>query len=246
VLDVGAAAAGEVAARPLALSLGRSTGAGWKVSQGFVLHNVSSRAIRLYVHVEQTTEGAAAVRFSVEPTTLELGRGRSALVTVRAATLSEPSGSEPAEGAVKITVAGGGGIRVPWAIAFGGAATSLVDRVVLPRTRFAPSDTAPALLTFHAGGLDVARRSIRPVSRLDIELFNALGDDLGLLARLRDVLPATYVFGLTGRDAAGAVLPAGGYVLRLTAWPTDGGPPTRRRKPFTIAGSTLAGGLTPP
>jgi subtilisin family serine protease len=244
-LDVGAAAAGEVAATPHALSLGRSTGAGWGVRQSFLLQNVSTRAVRLRLRIDQTREGAAAVRVRLEPSTLFLPRGHTALVTVHATTLSAPLGVEPAEGVVVGSVAGGGGIRVPWAVTFASAPANLLDRVQLPRHRFAPSDTAPALLSFHAGEIAVARREIRPVSRLDIELFNSAGDDLGLLARLRDVLPATYVFGLTGRDAAGAILPPGGYTLHLTAWPTDGGPPTRRRTTFTITGSTL-GGLTPP
>ena len=50
---------------------------------------------------------------------------------------------------------------------------------------------------------------------------------LGLLARLRDLLPGRYVFGLTGRDPAGASLPPGAYRLRIAAIPADGGPPSR-------------------
>jgi hypothetical protein len=43
-----------------------------------------------------------------------------------------------------------------------------------------------------------------------------------VLARLRDVLPGRYAYGLTGRGPQGGVLPEGSYVLRLRAYPVDG------------------------
>jgi hypothetical protein len=133
-------------------------------------------------------------------------------------------------------VDGGGQIHVPWTIAFGPPAVDLLDEVRLSSPKFKPSDTSAALLLFEAGRLLKVdgRREVRPVGRLDIELFNALGDDLGLLARLRDLLPGRYAFGLTGRDPAGAVLPPGTYRLRLLAWPTDRGRATRRQISFTV------------
>ena len=41
--------------------------------------------------------------------------------------------------------------------------------------------------------------NVYPVLRLDVELWRADGKRLGLLARLRDLLPGRYAFGLTGR-----------------------------------------------
>jgi len=96
---------------------------------------------------------------------------------------------------------------------------------------FAPSDAAPALLTFQAGRLIV--NQIVPVGRLEIRLSGPDGP-LGLLARIRDVLPGSYAFGLTGRSPAGDVLGKGDYVLRLAAYPTDGGPPSVQAVRFTI------------
>jgi hypothetical protein len=61
---------------------------------------------------------------------------------------------------------------------------------------------------------------IRAVKRLDIDLFGG-GERIGLLARLRDLLPGRYAFGLTGRDPEGERLPRGRYRLRITAWPTE-------------------------
>jgi hypothetical protein len=75
---------------------------------------------------------------------------------------------------------------------------------------------------------------VLPLSRLDLELWSPDGGRIGLLARLRDVLPGRYSFGVTGRDPTGAVLPAGAYDLRLVAYGTDAGPPTTRTVPLTI------------
>ena len=55
------------------------------------------------------------------------------------------------------------------------------------------------------------------------ELWTDDGKRLGVLARLRNLLPGRYAFGLTGRDATGRVLDPGVYVLRLRAQPVDGG-----------------------
>ena len=65
------------------------------------------------------------------------------------------------------------------------------------------------------------RRQLRPLSRLDVELWRG-GERLGLLARLRDVLPGRYAFGLTGRGPRGGPLARGAYRLRVVALPPDG------------------------
>ena len=71
-------------------------------------------------------------------------------------------------------------------------------------------------------------------SRLDLDLWSPGGGRIGLLARLRDVLPGRYSFGVTGRDPTGQVLPNGDYQLRLFAYGTEPGPPTARTVTFTI------------
>ena len=73
-----------------------------------------------------------------------------------------------------------------------------------------------------------------PVLRLDVELWTDKGKRLGLLARLRDVLPGRYALGLTGRGPAGTLLEPGAYRVRVFAWPTGGGPPAVRSARFTI------------
>jgi hypothetical protein len=236
MIDIGAAAAGELAAAPDSLPLGRSTGAGWRTKQTFALTNVSTRPLRVTLGLQLVREGATTVDFTIAPSAFVLRRGYSKTITVRAITASQPSGTTAAQGYVVADVEGGGTIRVPWTIAFGLRPVSLIRAVRLSARSFKPSDAAPALLEVDAGAVRFVggREEIRPVSLLDVRLVDSLGDDLGLLARLRDLLPGRYAFGLTGRDPKGKVLPPGTYRLSLTAWPPDGGPSTRRQVAFTI------------
>jgi hypothetical protein len=158
------------------------------------------------------------------------------LVRVSAITASAPSGSATADGSVLVAVGGGGSIRIPWAIAFGADDLNLVGTATLSEKSFAASDTKPAVLTVDAGSVlaVVGHPEIEPLQRLDVVLWRADGTQVGTLARLRDVLPGRYTFGITGRGPDGAQLPAGEYVLRIVGYPVQGGPATRRRLPFTL------------
>jgi hypothetical protein len=157
-------------------------------------------------------------------------------VHLRAVTASIPSGSATADGAVLVSVQGGSLIRVPWAIAFGGGDASLVAGATLSATTFTASDTKPALLAVDAGRvLTVSGHpEIQPVSRLDVVLWHSHGGPVGTLARLRDVLPGRYTFGLTGRGPDGQRLPPGAYVVRVVAYPVQPGPPSMKRLLFTL------------
>jgi hypothetical protein len=236
LVDVGAAVAGELAASPGTLALGRSTGAGWRVGASFTLTNLSDRTLRLTLGVRTQDEGAAAVDFTLHPGRVGLKPGKSVLVHVRAITASAPSGSATADGAVLVAVQGGSTVRIPWAIAFGAADTDLIGAATLSASSFAASDTKPVLLAVDAGHvLDVAGHpEIRPVARLDVVVWHAHGGQVGTLARLRDVLPGRYTFGITGRGPSGQRLAPGAYVLRVVAYPVQPGPPSRKRLPFTL------------
>ena len=114
-----------------------------------------------------------------------------------------------ATGMIAVT-AGSRSLRVPWAIAFP------PDRNLLPRARidpteFRPSDFDPAVLRVRAGavvGAAAACRSCRS-SRLDVLLYSGGGEFVGVLARLRDLLPGVYSFGITGRGPTGTKLAPG-------------------------------------
>jgi hypothetical protein len=100
---------------------------------------------------------------------------------------------------------------------------------------FKPSNTPPTVLSLQAGLVvpSALGAAIHPVARLDVELWHG-GERLGLLARLRDLLPGHVAIGLTGRDPDGTALGPGRYRLRLVATPTSDGPPTVRTIGFTI------------
>jgi subtilisin family serine protease len=236
LLDVGGATATEVAALPASLAFGRADSRRWRTQQELVLRNVSVRRLDLSVDVRVAHEGAAAVEFEVRPQHFSLGAGRSVRVRVRARVTSAFEGDAPAEGVLVVTPLAGRVVRVPWTILFGARRAPALASVRLSTRAFTPSDAAPALLSFVAGSV---RRSgvgpsVVPVARLDLELWSPDGGRIGLLARLRDVLPGRYSFGVTGRDPTGSVLPAGDYELRLTAYGTDAGAPTTRTVRFSI------------
>jgi subtilisin family serine protease len=235
-VDLGAAVAGEIAASPATLALGRSSGAGWRVKASFTLTNLSTRLVRAAIGVRTQDEGAAAVDFTVSPNRVQLLPGHSVLVHIGAVTASAPSGTTAADGTIVASIPGGGGLRVPWAIAFGADTTDLIGRATLSAKAFKASDVTPTLLSIDAGRvLHISGRpEILPLALLDVDLWRADGTRVGLLARLRDVLPGRYTFGLTGRGPGGQLLPPGGYVVRIVGYPVGGGPLSRLRLPFTL------------
>jgi hypothetical protein len=235
-VDVGAALAGEAAASPATLALGTSTAPGRRVEAAFTLTNLSTRELRVTLSIRTQDEGAAALHFSLRPAHVDVRPGRSTLVRVTATTASEAVGTRTADGAVVGSIVGGGKIRVPWAIAFAPANATLIRAATLSASSFAPSDSKPTLLTVDAGAVRTVAGTpeLRPLARLDVLLRRANGAPLGLLARLRDVLPGRYTFGLTGRGPGGAALPPGRYAVTLVAYPVDGGSPSSRKLGFTL------------
>jgi minor extracellular serine protease Vpr len=236
LVDAGGAAASEVEAAPTSLAFGRATGSRWVGRQSVVLTNLSVRRLRLELEMRVAREGAAAVEFRVRPSRVVLGPGKSVRVRIRAGVTSALDGTAPASGALVVTPLAGREARIPWAITFGPHTRPVLSAVRLSHGRFRPSDATPALLTFVAGSVEPTGEGeeVRPLARLDLELLTAEGESRGLLARLRDVLPGRYSFGVTGRDPAGSILPTGDYRLRLIAYPTVGGPPTQRTIAFSI------------
>jgi hypothetical protein len=239
LLDLGAAAAAEFTTTPGALALGRANDVGWQVATEITIRNVSTRRLILSAGVVNLREGAAAISFSVRPDRFTLRPGRARRVQVQVLVTTEPVGGDHAEGVVLFRAAGTRALRIPWAITFGPPTTNLLGAVQLSSNAFRPSDERPALLTLRAGKVlrTAGGEEIRPVRRLDVELLRANGERLGILARLRDLIPGHVALGITGRDPDGDRLARGRYRLRLTAWPTEpGGPPSRAVVRFRVRG----------
>jgi hypothetical protein len=220
-LRVGAAASGEVTADQASLGFGIWQGRRWHATRTLVLRNVSTRRLQLSVDAVTTSGESEALRFRIVPNHLVLREGRASRVQVTVTAPAAPP-ADLATGAVEVAPAGGETLRVPWALAFAAPASDLLQHVSLDRASFAPSDTSPAILSLQVG--DVLGVSgtpqVEPVARLDVLLYGADGSFRGVMARLRDLLPGSYSFGITGRGPSSAVLAPGRYELRLAAWPT--------------------------
>jgi subtilisin family serine protease len=227
LLDVGAAAAAEAAAAPATLTFPPAVGDRWRGTRVLTLRNLSTRPLRLAIG----TPRAGAVVIAASPRRLTLEPGGRAQVFVTARLAFALRGGGPVEGALRVTTIGGGVFRVPWLVTPARPAQPLLGDVQISATSFKPSDSAPAVLSLTAGR--VSGGELRPVARLDLELWRG-GRRLGVLVRLRDLLPGRYAFGLTGRDATGDELEPGRYRLLLKAFPTDDPRPSTRSLEFRI------------
>jgi subtilisin family serine protease len=243
LVDVGAASATELVVSPASLALGRATRVGWQSHQIVKIQNVSTRPVTLKVDVERTSEGAAPVQFEARPRSITLLRGQGTKIRVTLRVTGAPVGTSPAEGAISIQPVGGSPLRIPWALRFDRARTDLLGTPVfeVPRRQsrehvFSPTEDGPAFLYIRAGRVDATSQGpeVRPLARLDIELWTDEGRSMGLLARVRDVIPGQYQFALTGRDPLGNQLAAGSYQLRISGYPTEPGRVSRRALTFTI------------
>src|SRR5947207_6398262 len=217
LVDLGAAASAELAAWPDTLAFGRARGDGWHSTQRLTLHNVSSRRFRVRIR----NVGQTGLQIQAFPKVVRLKPGGSFTVRLVARLRGVPPAAGSAEGEIVLQPRGSAALRVPWAITFGEPTHDLLSAVALSSTSFKPSDTLPAVLSFVAGSVseELAGPQVQPVARLDAELWRS-GERLGLLARLRDLLPGQYVLFLYGRDPDGNRLPAGTYTIRLVAGST--------------------------
>ncbi|MEO5575892.1 MAG: S8 family serine peptidase, partial [Gaiellaceae bacterium] len=187
-LDALAAAAAEVVSEPATVGFGPADKAGWTAVRRISVRNVSSRRVR--VDIAAAIEGIAGLTVTADPTRVRLAPGAVARVKLTARLTFLPRRVGAIQGRVRLEVAGGGRVTVPWAVALPFKGAALIGGVSLSARTFRASDRAPAVLTVQAGQVrDLAgRRQLRPVSRLDVELWRGR-ERLGLVARLRDVLP---------------------------------------------------------
>ncbi|MDP9284083.1 MAG: S8 family serine peptidase, partial [Actinomycetota bacterium] len=234
-LRLGAAAVGEVAAQPATVGFGIWGGPHWHATRTIVVRNVSTR--RLQVSLSAVAQGESeALTFRVVPDRLLLRVGRRAKVRVTVTAASAPR-SRLVTGVIQVAPSGSETLRVPWAIFFRRSTAGLLAHVGLTDSSFKPSDTNPAVLTIQAGNVvHDGGLQIQPVARLDILLYTSSGRFRGVLGRLRNLLPGSYSFGITGRGPSSAPLPPGGYELRFAAWPTlpKNAEPSRAQVSFRI------------
>jgi hypothetical protein len=239
-VDIGAAAAAEIAVTPAAVVLdllpGRRT-----ARQTLVVRNVSVRPVMAEVRVRSTTD----VVVTASPSRLRLRPGAS--VEVRLVARPRRAGARGgAVGSIRVVPDTGVTQRAFWSMPIGAVDQALLASMTFVvggeqgkregPPAFKPSDSAPAVLSLQAGQVieTSGRLELEPIARLDIRLVTHDRDDLGLLARLRDLLPGRYAFGLTGRGPGGNVLQKGDYELHVAAFPTLPGRPTRRTIKFNI------------
>jgi subtilisin family serine protease len=236
LVDVGRAAAAELAAQPATLAFGLATREGWTAERVVLVRNLSPRTLRIRVRVNRRGFPAADTIVSARPRRLILRPGATARVRVGVAVPDPTAGGPPAEGALVLAPVGGGPVRVPFAVAFAPSRPRLLAGIELSPFAFRPSDARPAVLSLEAGRVRTIGTSeeVEPVSRLDIELWTGDGKRIGVIARQRNLLPGRYTFGITGRDPGGQVLKQGDYRLRILAFPTGGGLATRRSLRFRI------------
>ena len=232
---LGASAVGEVAAQPATLGFGIWGGPHWHATRTVVVRNVSTR--RLQVSLSAVARGESeALHFRVVPdqVTLRVGRSATVKLTVRAAAAPH---ARLVTGVLQISPLGSSTLRVPWALSFRGESANLLPHVSISAPSFKASDTSPAVVTIQAGAVvHDDGLQIQPVSRLDILLYTASGRFAGVLGRLRNLLPGSYSFGITGRGPSSAPLPPGAYQLRFAAWPTlpRNAEPSRAQVSFKI------------
>jgi hypothetical protein len=231
LLDLGAASAAELATDPGTLAFGRAQGDGWHATQQLTLRNASSR----WLPVRVRAVGQGGLEIASTPDQAYIRPGGTRTVRLRARIAGAPPTEGSAEGSILLVARGAGPLRVPWEITFGPPPRRLISAVALSATAFKPSDTTPAVLSLRLGSVVEAATGpqVQPVRRLDVELWRG-SRRLGLLARLRDLLPGRVAIGLTGRNPSGGVLRRGQFQIRLLAVPTSGGPSTRETIDFRI------------
>ena len=236
LVDLGAAAGAELAAQPTTLAFGRATRPGWRQLRRVRVRNLSTRTLRLRVGVLRRGFPAADAIITARPARLTLRPGRFGIIRIEASVELPARAGPPVEGALVLQPPAGRDLRVPFAIPFGSRRTTLLEGAELSQTKFKPSDTVPSVLSLQAGRLRTVGGvdEVEPVERLDLVLFTGTGKRIGVIARLRTLLPGRYAFGITGRDPGGQVLKPGDFRLQLVAVPVGGGPATRTTLPFTI------------
>jgi hypothetical protein len=187
------------------------------------------------IDVEPGRADDADVTVDVRPRRFRIRPGTDKMIAVSAHVPLLPRAPGVLNGILRARIEGGATLRVPWSIAVPLNGKPLLARVKISDASFAPSDTNPSVLTLVAGRVDGTpeRPQLLPLEQLEVRLRRGR-ERIGLLTRIRDVLPGRYAFGITGRGPDGRRLRAGNYELRVIATPVGGGGVDERTIPFAI------------
>ena len=228
LLDIGATAAGEVAALPTTLSFGRATRrSGWHATRRLVVRNLSSRRLSVRVRRRPTRprrRPRARVRLRAVAGADQAARNRDGL---RRRARAGADGRRRSRACSRSVLAGATRSTFPgWSRSRPRHDAAARRRSSCPAASSVPPTPRRPCSRSRRDASRPAGRSSR--SRCSCSTSAASdGSKLGILAQLRDLLPGRYAFGLTGRDANGDTLEPGKYRLLLTAYPTGQGPPSR-------------------
>jgi minor extracellular serine protease Vpr len=224
LVDPAGASSIELVADPPTVSFGALVDARDRRKAKVTLRNVTRRVV-----IAELRPGASAAGVTVDalPVRLALQPGAAKVVTLTLKASVRPAAPGALSGAIRAVVGPGVRLRIPWTAAVPVTDRPVLSRVALSSDAFVASDREPAVLRLVAGRVDGSRDrpQVLPLSELVVDLYRG-ERRVGTLARLRDVLPGRYAFGLTGRGPRGARLPSGTYELRVIGKPVSGAAPT--------------------
>lgn len=232
-LDLAAAAQAPLALESQSLTFPLLRGARKQATLELGLRNLDAN--KLVAAVSVNREGNPDwVRVRVWPSRPLIRGGHRRNIKLRVDLVGENRGSS-AQGSVTLLLPGRRVLHVPWSVRYVAGRSDLISSARLSRSSVTASDSTAEVLTLGLGRVTGTwERRIEPAAKVEVALWNGAGRYLGVLARMRDVLPGHYVFGLTGRSPAGATLAPGGYRLRVSAFPSGGGKVSVRSLRFTI------------
>ena len=233
LVDPARAAATELVADPPAAAFGAALSKGAEVGRTVTLRNVSRRGLSIEIVAGRADQ--ADVTVEVLPRRLRLRPGAQAAVAVSASVPLLPQAPGALTGVLRVRIEGGTTVPVRWSIAVPLTGRRLLGRIRISDRSFTPSDASPSVVTIVAGRVDGTseRPQLLPLDELEVRLLRNR-KLVGSLARIRDVLPGRYAFGITGRGPRGRRLRPGSYELQVIATPVAGGAEDVRTVPFTV------------
>jgi subtilisin family serine protease len=213
-----------IAIEPASLAFGQARGPRWQAERTVSVRNLTGKTVAVSVSVLTGPDSRLEAGVAVEPASLRIRPGRSASVTLTVSLDAASGGPGTVAGMLVAQPRGALPARLSWVVTAPEPGIDLLSAVALSRPVVVPLDHRPVILSFQAGQVleGPGGTTLEPVSRLEVELATHRGRRLGVILRLRDVLPGRYAVAVTGRGPDGRPLRPGRYVLRLRAFAADG------------------------